>query len=41
MAYESAKLVGIPVPPAFDGYVARLDDIDVIVDDANPTLGDL
>lgn len=41
MAYESAKLVGIPIPPAFDGYLARLDDIDVVVDDANPTHGDL
>ncbi len=40
MAYEAAKASGIAVPPAFDGYLNRLEDIDVVSEDTNPTLGD-
>jgi len=40
MAYEAAKTSGIAVPPAFDGYLNRLEDIDVVSEDTNPTLGD-
>lgn len=39
MAYEAAKASGMAVPPAFDGYLARLDDIDVVDNDTNPTHG--
>lgn len=37
MAYEACKQQSVPVPPSFDGYIARLEDIDVLADDANPT----
>lgn len=40
MAYEASKISGVAVPPAFDGYLARLEDIDVVGDDANPIRGD-
>jgi hypothetical protein len=41
MAYESCKQNNIPVPPAFDDYLKRLDSIDVVSQEtANPTEGE-
>ncbi len=41
MAWESAKLANIPVPPSFDGFIGRLSALDVVFEeDANPTRGD-
>lgn len=41
MGYEACKQSSIPVPASFDGYIARLSDIDVLErEDENPTPGD-
>lgn len=40
MAYEAAKLSGIPVPPVFDDFVRRLDAVEVVEEEsARPTPG--
>lgn len=40
MAYEAAKLSGIPVPPVFDDFVRRLDAVEVVEEEsAHPTPG--
>jgi hypothetical protein len=41
LAYESCKLSSIPVPPAFDDYLKRLDSIDIVSQETeNPTNGE-
>lgn len=37
MAYEASKLSSVPVPPIFDDFIRRIDDIDVVVDQINPS----
>lgn len=40
MAYEAAKLNNIPIPLAFDDFIRKVDDIDVLSESANPTDAD-
>lgn len=37
MAYEASKLSNVPVPPIFDDFIRRIDDIDVVADQINPS----
>jgi hypothetical protein len=39
-AYQAAKVSGIPVPMSLDGFIEKLDTVDVVeVEDGNPTTG--
>jgi hypothetical protein len=41
LAFESCKQHNIPVPPAFDDYLKRLDSIDIVSQETeNPTNGE-
>lgn len=37
MAYEACKLQNVPVPLAFDDFIRRVDDIDVVAETVNPS----
>lgn len=37
MAYESAKQSNVPVPPVFDDFIKRVEDIDVVQEPVVPT----
>lgn len=37
LAYESAKQANIPVPPVFDDFIKRVDDLDIIQEATVPT----
>jgi len=39
-AYQSAKVAGVPVPMSLDGFIEKLEHVDVVeVEDGNPTSG--
>jgi hypothetical protein len=37
LAYEAAKGSNVPVPPVFDDFIKRVEDIDVIQEAVGPT----
>lgn len=37
MAYEAAKQSNVPVPPVFDDFIRRVEDVDVIQEATVPT----
>lgn len=37
MAYEAAKQSNVPVPPVFDDFIKRVEDIDVVQEPVVPT----
>ena len=37
MAYEAAKQSNVPVPPVFDDFIKRVEDVDVIQEATVPT----
>lgn len=40
-AYQAAKVHGIPVPMSLDGFIEKLENVEVVeVEDGNPTTGD-
>lgn len=40
MAYEASKQAGVAVPPIFDDFVKKLDEVNIVDDEPdNPTTG--
>lgn len=37
MAYEAAKQSNVPVPPVFDDFIKRVEDVDVVQEAVGPT----
>lgn len=37
MAYEAAKQSNVPVPPVFDDFIKRVEDVDVVQETVGPT----